>query len=451
MRQAVILAGGKGVRLRGRLGSLPKALVDIDGVPLLGRQLEALRSSGIPDIVILVNHAAEYIESFCANPAFTDLRIKLLNDGEIRGTAGALAAALPHLEKRFLVVYGDTLFDIDLDRFWCSHVTARADVTLFLHPNDHPFDSDLVELDEDSRIVALHSPPHEKEAFLPNLVSAAMYMMEREAIAPWQGETTPTDIARNLFPAMLRRGANMRGYLSFEYIKDIGTPERLDKAITDLRAGLVGRARRDQPQRAVFFDRDGTMNEMRGHLATADNFDLIPGVAEAIKVLNEAEYRVIVVTNQPVIARGEATFAEVRRIHAKMQTLLGRCGAFVDAIYVCPHHPDKGFAGEVAALKVLCDCRKPGTALIERARHEFNIDLSESWLVGDSTSDILAARNAGLKSILVETGAGGADGKYPVRPDFVSRDLPSAVGFITKGYQQMVTADPAVPDEQFSP
>ena len=445
MRQAVILAGGKGARLRGRLGGRPKALVDIDGVPLLGRQLEALRSNGFLDIIILVNHAADQIESFCANPAFADLRIVLLNDGEPRGTAGALVAALPHLEKRFLVLYGDTLFDIDLDRLWRSHLATRADATLFLHPNDHPFDSDLTEIDEDSSIVALHSPPHQKQAFLPNLVSGAMYMMEREAIAFWQGETSPTDIAGNLFPAMLRRGARLRGYVSFEYIKDIGTPERLEKAVTDLRAGRVERARRDRPQKAVFLDRDGTMNEMRGHLASEDNFELMPGVAEAVKTLNEAEYRVIVVTNQPVIARGEATFAEVRRIHYKMQTLLGQLGAFVDAIYLCPHHPDRGFAGEVAALKVVCDCRKPGTALIDRARDDFNIALSQSWLVGDSTSDILAARNAGLKSILVETGAGGRDGRHPVLPDFIARDLPAAVNLITRSYQQVLPDGPLSP------
>ena len=286
MRQAVILAGGKAVRLRSCLGDRPKALVDINGVPLLGRQLATLRSNGITDVVILVNQGAEQIESFCAGPDFADLHITLLHDGSARGTAGALLSAIPQLARRFIVIYGDTLFDIDLERFWRSHSGTRADATLFVHPNDHPWDSDLVEIDEAGYIVALHRPPHREDAFLPNLVSGAMYMIEREAIASWQHEASPWDIARDLFPAMLRRGALMRGYLSCEYIKDIGTPERLKKAVSDLRTGMIERARRNWPQKAVFLDRDGTINKLHGHLACAENFELITGVAEAIRSLN---------------------------------------------------------------------------------------------------------------------------------------------------------------------
>lgn len=431
-RQAVILAGGKGTRLQERLNGRPKPLVDVDGEPLLGRQIRALRASGISDILILVNHAADQIEAFCQAPAFADLRITLIDDGEPRGTAGALLAALEHLAERFLVVYGDTLFDVDLDHFWQAHGEAGADATLFLHPNDHPFDSDLIEIDRAGRVTAFHSPPHEPGAFLPNLVNAAMYVIERNAIAFWRDTAAPSDIARNLFPAMLRRGAHLRGYASFEYIKDIGTPKRLDKAVGHLRAGVVERARRDRPQKAVFLDRDGTINPLRGHLASADDFALIDGVAEAVRRLNDAEYRVVVVTNQPVLARGETTFAEMRRIHNKMQTLLGQSGAFIDGLYLCPHHPDRGFTGEVPELKTTCTCRKPGTALIEQARADLNIDLGQSWFVGDTTGDMLTARRAGLASILVETGEGGRDGKYAVTPDFTARDLGTAVDLLTR-------------------
>ena len=440
MRQAVILAGGKGTRLRERLNGRPKTLVDFNGAPLLRRQIGALRASGISDIIILVNQAADQIEAFCADLAFADLRITLLNDGEPRGTAGALLYALNHLAERFLVIYGDTVFDIDLNRFWRAHATARPDATLFLHPNDHPFDSDLIEIDEDGCITAFHTPPHDAGAFLPNLANAAMYMLEREAIVFWRDERPPTDIARDLCPAMLRRGARMRGYVSVEYIKDIGTPKRLDKANDDLRSGVIERARRGRPKKAIFLDRDGTINELRGYIKHAEDFVLIDGVADAIKQLNDAEYRVVVVTNQPVIGRGETTFAEMRRIHNKMDTLLGQSGAFVDRLYLCPHHPDKGFASEVVALKMACNCRKPGTALVEKARDDLNIDVSQSWVIGDTTSDMLTARRAGLKSMLVETGEAGRDGKYAASPDFIARDLPAAVAFITHGYQLIVEA-----------
>ena len=202
--------------------------------------------------------------------------------------------------------------------------------------------------------------------------------------------------------------------------------------ISDLRRGVVDRSRIGHQKRAVFLDRDGTINEWKGHVARPENFALIKGAAEAVKELNEAEYRVIVVTNQPVIARGEATFEEVRKIHWKMETLLGEQGAFIDRLYLCPHHPDKGFPGEVATLKVACDCRKPGTGLIQRACNEFNIDLGKSWLIGDTTTDMLAARRAGLTSVLVETGEAGYDGKYALRPDFIANDLLAAVQVITR-------------------
>jgi NDP-sugar pyrophosphorylase family protein len=229
--QAIILAGGKGTRLRARLGGRPKPLVNIDGVPLLGRQIAALRANDFSEILILVNHGAEQIEAYCADPAFSGLSLSLLDDGEPRGTAGAVLQAFDHLSSRFLVVYGDTLFDIDLNRFWRAHEAAHADATLFLHPNDHPGDSDLTETDEHGRVTAFHSPPHEAGRNLPNLVNAGLYVMEREAIAFWRERSGPADIARDLFPAMLRRGAILRGYVSFEYIKDIGTPTRLDRAI----------------------------------------------------------------------------------------------------------------------------------------------------------------------------------------------------------------------------
>jgi histidinol-phosphate phosphatase family protein len=430
MRQAVILAGGKGTRLRERLGGRPKPLIDIDGVPLLQRQIAALHRNGFADILLLVNHAADQIQDFCDSATLPGVRITLIDDGTPRGTAGALLHAFHQLSERFLVVYGDTLFDVDIAHFWNDHLLAKADASLLLHPNDHPSDSDLVEVDESGFVIALHSTLRDSETWLPNLVNAAMYVLEREAIGFWRGAPVPSDIARDLFPEMLRRGARLRGYLSFEYIKDIGTPRRLDRAIAQLRAGMVARSRRTAPQKAVFLDRDGTINELRGHLARADDFALIHGAETAVRRLNDAEYRVVVVTNQPVIARGETTFAELRRIHYKMETLLGREGAFIDRLYYCPHHPDRGFQGEVASLKRVCTCRKPAPGLIDQAASELNIDLGQAWLIGDSTADIALAHRRGLRSILVRTGEAGRDNKHDAIPDFIVDDLADAASLI---------------------
>jgi histidinol-phosphate phosphatase family protein len=428
--QAVILAGGKGTRLAERLNGQPKPLVDVCGIPLLQRQIETLRISGVDRIVLLVNHKADQIREFCARNASFGIDVAIVDDGDPRGTAGALLACLERLEDRFLVVYGDTLFDIDIARMMAAHEDAGADVTLLVHPNDHPADSDLVSARENGRIKAFHPYPHPPEAILPNLVNAAFYIVQRVALERWADFPVPADLAKDLFPAMVSIGQHLLAYRSFEYIKDLGTPRRLDKVEAHLRAGRPARSRLDVRQPCVFLDRDGTLNNLRGHLARAQDLDLLPGAAIAVRHLNDAEYRVAVITNQPVLARGDCTPEELERIHWKLESLLGAEGAFLDGIWFCPHHPDAGFPGEVPHLKRGCDCRKPKPGLILESAVALNGDIARSWMIGDTTSDMLAAHHAGLGTILVLTGEGGRDGKYVCSPDFVAADLAAAVRLI---------------------
>lgn len=431
MKQAVILAGGSGTRLRERLGDLPKPLIDINGVPLLQRQLEALKRYDFNKIEILVSYQAEKIHEFCASKDNWGLNISCIDEGQQLGTAGAVLNIFDRLENEFLVVYGDTMFEIDLNRFQQFHDdNLEVAATLFLHPNDHPHDSDLVELGENKKIVKFHNYPHEKNIYLPNLVNAAMYFVRKEALKPWRHDAEIFDFGKHLFPRMLSNGVNLQGYPSFEYIKDCGTPNRVDRVTHDIRTGKVERAKLSNKQNLIILDRDGTINDEINHLKSIDQFKLISGVEGAIKKLNHAEFRVCVATNQPVVARGECTDDELRKIHNKMETCLGYEGAYIDKIYYCPHHPDAGFDGEVAELKKECECRKPDVGMIFSALKEFNGSVVDSWMIGDSTADILAANRAGLSSILVETGHAGSDAKYSAIPDFVLPNLPAAVDFI---------------------
>jgi D,D-heptose 1,7-bisphosphate phosphatase len=192
-------------------------------------------------------------------------------------------------------------------------------------------------------------------------------------------------------------------YTTPEYIKDMGTPDRYYEVENDIKQGKVKARNLQHKQKAVFLDRDGTINQYVGFLTTAEQFDLIPQVADAIKRINQSGRLAIVVTNQPVIARGECSWDELQHIHQKMETELGKCGAYLDGIYVCPHHPDKGFAGERPEYKVTCECRKPKAGLFLQAAADFNIDLSQSYMIGDSDNDVEAGRNAGLSdSIKIE-------------------------------------------------
>ncbi|MDP1711352.1 MAG: HAD-IIIA family hydrolase [Candidatus Nanopelagicaceae bacterium] len=438
MRQVIILAGGKGTRLAERLNGLPKPLIDICGLPLLERQILLCKRYGFTDVLVLVNHAAQSIIDFCADRGNWDLHLSCVDDGEPRGTAGATLAVLDQLADEFLVMYGDTMLDVDLNRFLQAHISQpHVAATLFLHPNDHPSDSDLVEINDNGEVVAFHPYPHNPACYYPNLVNAALYWVRKSALLPFRGRTEQMDFVKHLFPELLAAGQKLMGYNSSEYIKDCGTPTRLDKVCGDFLSGRIVRANLNQPQVAVFLDRDGTINREIGHLASADALELLPGVPQALRKLNRSDYRSIVVTNQPVLARGDCSMAELRRIHARMETLLGSEGAYLDRIYFCPHHPDTGFSGEVAALKVACNCRKPKPGLVEAACLEFNIETAGSWFVGDTLVDMATAHASGLRAVLVETGYAGMDYRESAWPDYTLPDLPSAVDFILDGYPRL--------------
>lgn len=429
-----ILAGGQGSRLKARTGALPKPMVPILGTPLLEHQIALCRTHGFTRILLLVHHAHEVIQAHFGDGSPYGVSLGYAIEQTPRGTAGALHDALPQLLDTFLVLYGDTYLDVDLRRLADIHRQRRADATLLAHPNDHPFDSDLVELDHQGFVTALHSYPHPKERDNHNLASAALFVVEKHSLAGMAPGNIPTDLAKHAFPAMLQAGRRLYGYVSPEYIKDIGTPERLDRVEQDIRAGIPERLSGRTLRTTVFLDRDGTLNRDVHHLDTPERLELLEGTADAVRRLNRSGRLAVVITNQAAIARGAVTPDGLERIHARLEHALGSEGAYLDAIYVCPHHPDGGFPGEVRELKIECGCRKPRTGLIDAACRDLAIDRTTSWMVGDTTSDIETGRRAGLKTILVRTGYAGQDGKYLFCPDYVVTNLADAVAWILDGH-----------------
>jgi histidinol-phosphate phosphatase family protein len=415
-------------------------MIPVAGKPLLEHHVELAAHFGFTDILLLSCYRADLIAQHFGDGSRWGVRIRHQLEKEPLGTAGAVLAGIDQLADRFVVLYGDTLANVDLERIWQGHLENQADATLLLHPNDHPMDSDLVETDARSRIVAFHNRPHRAGVWRQNLVNAGLYVVEKRALSPFRegraGAEPPRifDFGRDMFPAMLRRGARLLGYNSPEYIKDIGTPERYDRVCAEFEAGVVRQNSLAVSQRAVFLDRDGTLiREVSEHgLVAPEPLELLPGVAGAVRRLNHDGWRAILVTNQPAVAKGMCSESDVQQVHNKLETLLGREHAFLDRIYWCPHHPQRGFPGERADLKTECACRKPKIGMIERAASELNIDLSRSWMMGDSTTDIQTARNAGLKSILLRTGYAGRDGRYAARPDFVFDTFAQAVDFIAR-------------------
>src|SRR5208337_19366 len=426
--QVVILAGGRGTRLGEHARAIPKPMVTIGGRPNLEHQVLLARRHGFSKVLFLTSHLAECIEAHFGDGRRFGMEISYCAEDPPLGTAGALRHASRELDDCFLVLYGDIFVGCDLTRLWSEHVYTRRIATLVVHPNDHPYDSDLVEIDAEGVISAIHPKPRPGVQYLANLTNAGVAVIERrilDSIPP----SRHLDLAQDIFPA-LSRERSLRAYRSAEYFKDFGTPDRLARTRSDFNSGRPARLSRSSPRPAVFLDRDGVINKENSHLSDPAMMDLIPGAARAVRRLNQEGFLVIVVTNQPVVARGECTLNGLRLIHNKMETLLGREHAWIDALYFCPHHPDKGFAGEVPELKIDCDCRKPKTGMFDRAVREWNISLPESYGIGDSRRDVLAARTMGIRTIGVKTGLGCRDCDTLERPDRVVEDLDEAVDII---------------------
>jgi histidinol-phosphate phosphatase family protein len=426
-----ILVGGMGTRLKSRTGELPKPMAPIGDEPVLGHLLNLCRKNGLRKIALLAGYGHESIQAYFGAGDRYGVELTYCIETEARGTAGALSDALPHLAPRFMVMYGDTYASVDLRKMLDWHESKTADATLFVHPNDHPEDSDIVTVAAEGIVTGIRPYPRpDNGEYLRNRVNAALYIFEKDKVASALMAVGKADIAKHALPTLLDSGARVMAYISPEYIKDMGTPERLDKVAGDVIAGLPDQLSATRRRSAVFLDRDGTLNEPAGHISTLDDLRLLPGAGPAIRALNRSGLLAVLVTNQPVIARGEIDFAGLEIIHAKLETLLGRDGAYLDAIYFCPHHPDAGFAGERKELKISCGCRKPATGMLETAIWELGIDIATSWMVGDSTADICAGNKMGVSTILVATGMSGLDAKYEMKPDYRADNVTSAIDII---------------------
>ena len=433
---AVIMAGGKGSRLLSITNDeIPKPMVPVDGKPLLEYQVEKLKTYGIKKIVMIVGHLGEKIVDHFKDGKDFGVEIDYIFEREPLGTAGAFYYLKDKIDaKDFMFVFGDIFFDMDFDRMEDFHFKNSALTTLLAHPNGHPYDSDLIQTDDTGRVIGFDSKHNVRDYWYDNMVNAGMYIINKRLLDLVK-EPVKTDFEKDILANQVKLGANIYAYHTPEYVKDVGTVDRINATVEELKSGLIQSKNLKNKQRAIFLDRDGTMNVSKGFISKADDLELIPGTIDAIKAINKSGALAIVITNQPVIARGECSFEELHNIHNKLKTLLGEKGAFVDDIFYCPHHPDKGFEGEVPELKFDCECRKPKTGMIEEAVKKYNIDLSKSYMVGDSTMDLETARNAGIKSVLVDTGFAGNDGKYDRSCDIEAKNLFDAVEKIIKDFR----------------
>ena len=408
--KVVIMAGGRGTRISELFPNIPKPLIPIDGIPVLEREVCSLASQGFRDIILTVSYLHEKIEEHFGDGSKWGVKIEYLVENTPLGNAGALFKL--NLKEDFLLLNADAMFDVDFNRFVAFYKEHGGLVTLFTPPNSHPFDSGLLVADKNGAVEQWLAKEDSRPEYYRNRVNAGLHVInpkvlelsgidaDRVGAVGENGKPIKVDLDRQLLKPLAGTG-KMFCYDSPEYVKDMGTPERYYAVCEDYKAGRVSGKNLQNKQKAVFLDRDGTINKYVGFLRDIDEFELLDGAADAIKRINASGYLAIVVTNQPVIARGEVSFEELERIHNKMETLLGKEGAYLDAIYFCPHHPHKGYEGERPELKFDCNCRKPKPGMLLKAAQDFNIDLAQSWMIGDGENDIRAGQNAGCRTALI--------------------------------------------------
>lgn len=416
--KVVIMAGGKGTRIASVKSDVPKPMIPICGKPILEWQIENLKACGLTDITLVIGYLGHVIKEYFGDGEKFGVRISYFVEDSPLGTAGALFK-MPELTEDFLLLCGDVILDVDFNRFIEFHQKNHAWASLMAHPNGHPYDSSLLVTEilppqvpggnpVDTHRVVKWMNKEDERLYYKNrvnagieIISPALLKETMKHFVPRHPETPDKiDLDRDVLKLNIPSG-NIFAYDTPEYIKDMGTPDRYYEVEKDLQTGKVKARNLKNKQKAIFLDRDGTINKYVGFLTKPEQFELLPGVAEAIKMINRSGYLAIVVTNQPVIARGDCTWEELQQIHDKMETELGKEGAFLDAIYICPHHKDKGFEGERLEYKYDCDCRKPKPGLLLQAAKDFNIDISQSIIIGDSENDLLSGISAGVRKSLI--------------------------------------------------
>lgn len=290
--KAVILAGGKGTRLGDLSEEYPKSMMKIGSKPLIELQIELLKRYNVNDIFILVNHLKDKIKDYIGEGEKFNVKITYYEEKEPLGTVGGIKEIEENLKEDFLVIYGDIMINMDINRFIRFHIEKRSDCTLALHPNNHPYDSDLVEIDKEGRIIAFFPKPHDESKYYRNLVSAGVYILS-PLIVRYIKKGIKSDFGKDIFPKVYKE-IKIYGYNTAEYIKDMGTPERLEEVRTDYLSNKVVKLNYENKRRAIFMDRDGVLNKEKNFICKVEDLELFDFTADAIKAINSSDFLALV-------------------------------------------------------------------------------------------------------------------------------------------------------------
>ncbi len=461
---AVIQAGGKGTRMEEITGGkIPKPMISLNGRPMLEWQIKNIKKYGIREFVIIIGHLGEKVKEYFGDGTRLGVGIHYIEEQEPLGSAGALFFLKSVLKvPRFLLVFGDVMFDLDLNRMMKFHESHPGKVTLLAHPNSHPYDSDLLVMDDKNCVTGILPKGKKRDDWYENCVNAGIYILSADVLDSIK-EAKRQDLEKDMLNPLIARG-EVFGYRTPEYVKDAGTPDRFYKVSEEQKKHVWEKKNLERKQACVFLGQDGAVSryqrkaaseeqaelegkprlkeylELEGKPRLQEHLELEEQAAEGIRRLNEAGVLVILLTDQPAVAGGICGSEEVWRIHRKLQVLLGEQGAYLDDVAFCFLHPDGGPTEEVPACEAMHRCRKPASKMIKKMIEKYNIDVSRSYMAGSGSAEIQTGKNAGLKTILISTEGNfqmcsGGDGNDCARPDITAKNLTEAAETILREEQ----------------
>ena len=424
--QAVIICGGKGSRLKSTIGNSPKALVKFNKKANLKRQIEILKKNGFKNFVILVNNYEHEISNFLKKN-FKDKFI-IHKDKDYYGTGGCLYSAKKYLKKNFLILYSDIYFNFNFKNFVKYCIKKKSILSCVVHANDHPYDSDTVSKDKNFFIKKIiKKKSHQNK--INNAISGIYFANKNFLNKVKFIKNNTYDLVNDIFIKLIEKKSRIYAFKSIEYIKDFGTPDRISRVKSDIKLNKIKNLAYSYKTKAVFLDRDGVINKESKSIKTIKNFKIFPSSLLAIKKLNKNKIPCFVVTNQSGLAKGEFTLSDFFKVSFKLDKKLSKIGAYIDDFLVCPHFTNKNFKNLNESF--FSSYRKPNSGMINTFVRKYGIHRNKSYMVGDSDRDILAGKNAGLKTILVKSPKIN-DYKINVKPNFRTNNLKQAVDLILK-------------------
>ena len=378
VKQAVILAGGVGTRLRPLTYTTPKPMVLVNNRPYLEYLIELLKLNGISEIVLLLGYLYEKIVDHFSDGSDFGISIKYSIGDVSFETGKRIKDAENLIQEHFLLMYCDNYWPLDLERLMEFHNRNQTAATVTVYTNKDGITRNNIYVDERGYVVKYDKSRTDKNL---NGVEIGFFIIDKEVMGLMPGNNFSFE--KEILPQLIEK-RQLSGYLTDHRYYSIGSLERISKTERFL-----------QPKKIIFLDRDGVINKKApkaDYVKAWDEFEFLSGAIEAIKLLAKHDYKIFIITNQAGIARGAMTEQDLKKIHENLENELEKHNVKIEGIYYCPHGWDDG-----------CECRKPKPGMFFQAAIDHDLDLSKSIFIGDDERDLQAGNAAGCRTILVDS------------------------------------------------